>query len=107
MNESAVPYKYLTIRQFHMILAVWSNPYDDSISIPPFGGGVLDCNIGANINLRKRVCFLIVILLVVIVDSDFLGVYLPAVLKCEAMCWQGVLNWLPIQFLCWGCSIPS
>ena len=86
-NESAVPYEYSTICQFHMILAVRSDLCDYAISIPPFGGGVLDCNIGANINLRKRVCFLIVILLVVIVNSGFLRVYLLAVLKCEVMCW--------------------
>ena len=56
----------------------------------------MNCNIGANVNVREKVCSLTVILLVVIVNSNFSGVSLLAVLKDKVMWWQGVLNWLPI-----------
>ena len=36
-NELAVPYEHSTIRQFHMVLAIWSNLRDYPISVPPFG----------------------------------------------------------------------
>ena len=42
---------------------MWSDTSDYPVSVPPFGCGVLDGNVGAYVNLWKRVCFLVVVLL--------------------------------------------
>ena len=53
-NEEAGPYENSIIRQIHMVLVVWSNLCDFTVSVQEFGSGVLDYNIGANINLTQE-----------------------------------------------------
>ena len=67
-----------------MILMVWSNLYNNTISVPVLGCGALNCNVGANINVWQGMCSLIVVLLVgvaALLISDLTGV------KCGRVGW--------------------
>ena len=82
-----------------MVSAVWPYCCDCAVDVPQFGDGVLDGNVGADVDLREGPSVLVVVMLHLffVVSGVFLRVLstcLPLWCECSTMSRECVLYWL-------------